>query len=76
MDQIVAQVLQLGVGGLFFFMWWNERVDRMKSDKTKDTIEMMLRDANARESKYTTVIENNTKAMTEMCLLLKQELAQ
>lgn len=41
--QIVSIVGQWGIAGLFFYMWWKERTDRLKSDEEKNECSTALK---------------------------------
>ena len=62
MDQVIVSILgnlqTLGIGGLFFVMWWMERRDKETAIKDKDEARELVKDC-------TTAINNNSEVIRD-----------
>jgi hypothetical protein len=69
-------VSNLGLGGILFFMWWNERKDRQaKETESKHDAhvkEQQILNSTTQTAALLKVIQDNTEAMTS----LKEKIGQ
>ncbi len=65
-DGVVEQLPSLGIAGLLFVMWWQERVERLRTLKRADATDCCLRDANEAGGQLLTVVRGNTDALVTL----------
>ena len=52
-NNLIAELLQLGLGGLMFILFFLERKDRLKLEKEKIQLEDLLKDVEAKLNTFT-----------------------
>lgn len=63
---ILKPILELGITGLLFLMWWFERKDRLTSDKKVDALTNLLTNYDRLANELITCIKENTKVTVEL----------
>lgn len=66
MEALLAAMAQLGVGGLFGFMWWQERKDRLAAEEERQAKETRLVSSEADRAALLEVVKENTEAVTAL----------
>jgi hypothetical protein len=57
--QLLKAIIELGIAGLLFVMWWNERKDRVKAEDERKEKDELAREAHEDRATLIKVIENN-----------------
>ena len=63
MEELLKPILELGVVGLLFVMWWHERKDRLSAEDKGNSVGKILELTAANNAALLDVVRDNTAAL-------------